>query len=138
MINDSNINNYLEESYNKSKLLSPDEIMSEILKYIFYNYKTKKYYPELNLTIGKPELNPKLINYSIREVESVIRGIDWIINKLEDKEYTFLELEKMFSDEFLKRNLIFNGHTLKDYFPPFEKTRKVKNKIKETYYKFNV
>lgn len=34
--------------------------------------------------------------------------------------------------------MVFNGHTLKDKFPKFEKNRKVKNKIRDTYYKFKL
>lgn len=63
--------------------------------------------------------------------------INWITSKLTNKEYTYSELEDIFSEEFNKRGLVFNGYSIKDYFPKFDKIRKTKNKIKETYYKFN-
>lgn len=61
----------------------------------------------------------------------------WITKLLQNKEYTYSELEIIFKDKFEKMGLVFNGFALKDYFPQFTKTRKTKNKIKETYYKFN-
>ena len=61
---------------------------------------------------------------------------NWIIDKLTNREYSFSELENIFSEEFKLRGLVFNGFTIKDYFPEFTKTRKTKNKVKETYYKF--
>ena len=61
---------------------------------------------------------------------------NWIAEKLKNKEYSFSELEEEFKEDFESRGLVFNGYTLKDHFPPFEKIRKTKNKKKETYYKF--
>ena len=55
-----------------------------------------------------------------------------------DKEYSYSELEEIFTDEFLKRGIVFSGYIIKDYFPEFTKIRKTKNKIKETYYKFKI
>ena len=78
----------------------------------------------------------KEITSNDMEVTSTVKGLSWITSKLENREYSYSELELEFSDDFIKRGLIFNGYTLKDYFPPFEKTRKVKNKIRDTYYKF--
>lgn len=63
---------------------------------------------------------------------------NWIVAKLKNKEYSYSELEELFSEEFVKRGLIFNGYVIKDYFPTFVKIRKVKNKIRETYYKFEI
>ena len=60
----------------------------------------------------------------------------WIEEKLENREYTYLELEELFKEDFLKLGIEFSGITLKDYFPSFTKTRKTRNKMKETYYKF--
>jgi hypothetical protein len=36
----------------------------------------------------------------------------------------------------MEKHIPFNGHTLKNYFPPFEKLRRQENKIRKTYYKF--
>ena len=63
---------------------------------------------------------------------------NWIIKKLQDKEYSYSELIELFEKDFLDKGLVLNGYTIKDYFPSFTKTRKTKNKIKETYYKFEI
>lgn len=63
---------------------------------------------------------------------------NWITEKLKNKEYSFSELEQLFAEDFLKLGLVFNGYIIKDYFPTFVKIRKVKNKIRETYYKFEL
>lgn len=78
----------------------------------------------------------KEINSNNMEVVKFKKS-NWILDQLENREYTFSELEDIFKPQFEERGLIFNGFTIKDYFPQFEKTRKTKNKIKETYYKFN-
>lgn len=62
----------------------------------------------------------------------------WIEAKLEKKSYFYSELEELFADDFLKLGITFNGYIIKDYFPTFTKTRKIKNKIRETYYKFEI
>jgi len=93
------------------------------------------------------EYNYKLISQIYNNSISVIKEAqkynivvepkkNWITEKLKNKEYSFTELEETFKEDFENRGLIFNGYTLKDYFPPFEKIRKTKNKKKETYYKF--
>lgn len=63
---------------------------------------------------------------------------NWIIDKLEKREYSFSELEEIFISDFKEKGIIFNGYTIKDHFPEFTKQRKTRNKIKETYYKFNI
>ena len=63
---------------------------------------------------------------------------NWIIKKLQDREYSYSELVEIFEKDFIDKGLILNGYTIKDYFPPFIKTRKTKNKVKETYYKFEI
>lgn len=62
----------------------------------------------------------------------------WILIKLRKQEYSYDELEEIFTEDFKNKGLVFNGYTIKDYFPPFEKIRRVKNKIKKTYYKFKI
>lgn len=64
---------------------------------------------------------------------------NWITDYLDkNKEYTYKELEDLFKDECNSRGITFNGYYIKDNFPEFEKTRKIKNKIRDTYYKFKV
>lgn len=62
----------------------------------------------------------------------------WVEQYLENREYTYAELDELFSPIFKEKNLIFSSKSLKDYFPEFEKKRKTKNKIKETYYNFKI
>lgn len=62
----------------------------------------------------------------------------WITELLNNQEYTFKELSKTFTPIFKERGLIFSAKSLKDYFPEFDKSRKIKNKIRDTYYKFKL
>lgn len=65
--------------------------------------------------------------------------LDWIINLLnKNKEYSYSELEEIFSEEFKNRNLVFDGRCFKYYFPSFTKKVKQKNKIRSMYYKFDI
>ena len=41
-------------------------------------------------------------------------------------------------DEFKERGKTFNGYVIKDFFPSFIKTRRMRKGIKETYYKFEL
>ena len=63
---------------------------------------------------------------------------NWVVEKLEDREYTFSELKELFLEEFKNRNIVFKNTSIKDFFPEHEKVRKTKNKIKDTYYKFKL
>lgn len=62
----------------------------------------------------------------------------WTLEYLENREYTYKELEKIFIPIFKDKGLTFTSKSLKDFFPEFEKTRKIKNKIRDTYYKFKL
>lgn len=61
-----------------------------------------------------------------------------MLNKFTKYEYTYRELHELFNEDFAALGLEFNGYKIKECFPPFEKKVKTKNKIKETYYKFNI
>jgi len=63
---------------------------------------------------------------------------DWITPKLQNREYTFQELGEIFENDFTIKGLEFTPKTMKDYFPDFEKTRKIRNKQRDTYYKFKI
>lgn len=97
------------------------------------------------------EFNYKLISQIYKNKISVLREAEanniiykgperqsWIEEKLDNREYSYKELEKLFKDEFELRGMEFNGYKIKDYFPKFEKKAKTKNKVKETYYKFEI
>lgn len=72
------------------------------------------------------------------EVSKIVSELSWVEKKLRKQEYSYDELEEIFTEDFKNKGLVFNGYTIKDYFPPFEKIRRVKNKIKKTYYKFKI
>ena len=63
---------------------------------------------------------------------------DWITEKLQDKSYSYGELEELFREDVILKGIIFNGFFIKDYFPEFEKFRRTRNGKKETYYKFKL
>lgn len=62
---------------------------------------------------------------------------NWVLSKLKEKEYSYSQLEELFAEDFKKRNIVFNGYTIKDYLPSFTKVRKTKKGVKETYYNFD-
>lgn len=63
----------------------------------------------------------------------------WILNNLTKNEYTYSELENLFTPIFEQHGLKWNKKTsIKYYFPPFSKKQKMKNKIKELYYIFSI
>lgn len=63
----------------------------------------------------------------------------WILNNLTKNEYTYSELETLFTPIFEQHGLKWNKKTsIKYYFPSFTKKQKVKNHIKNLYYIFNI
>jgi hypothetical protein len=64
--------------------------------------------------------------------------VNWVTKLLKNKEYSYQELEELFQEELNKRNITFDGRCFKYYFPPFTKKVKTKNKIRATYYKFEL
>lgn len=97
-----------------------------------YNYRLIKEIYNSSISVLK-EMEDVNIETSTEEAK-----INWITAKLENREYTFSELEVLFKDEFLKRKMIFDGRCFKYHFPEYTKKIKTKNKIRETYYKFNI
>ena len=67
-------------------------------------------------------------------------GLSWIVSELEGvREYTYCELEMMFSSLFKEHNLTWNkNNSIKLYFPQNTSRRRTKKGVKETYYKFNI
>ena len=59
---------------------------------------------------------------------------DWI--NLQNREYSFSELQEIYTPIFEERGLTFTAKSIKDFFPAFTKRRKSINKVRETYYKF--
>jgi len=110
-------------------------------------YQTQIYYDD-NLR-KMDEYNYKLIteiyNNSISVIKEasknnmqVVEAENWVMKKLQNREYSYTELEEIYNEEFASRNIVFNGYIIKDYFPTFTKVRRTKKGIKETYYKFNI
>lgn len=63
----------------------------------------------------------------------------WILEHLTKNEYTYNELETIFTPIFEQHGLKWNKKTsIKYNFPPFTKKQKVKNHIKSLYYIFNI
>ena len=63
----------------------------------------------------------------------------WILNSLTKNEYTYSELETLFTPIFEQHGLKWNKKTsIKYYFPSFTKKQKVKNHVKNLYYIFNI
>ena len=111
-------------------------------------YEDKIYYDD-NLR-KMDEYNHKLISEIYKDSISVIMEVErndmevknvkkynWATLMLKKQEYTYSELEELFSLECKNRDKIFNGTFIKDYLPPFIKSRKTKKGKKETYYKFD-
>lgn len=118
------LNKYNNEIFYDDNLRKMDEYNYELITEIYNN----------SISVIKIANNNDLILNNITN-DSDIKN-KWIIDVLENKEYTFKELDSMFSPLFKDKGLIFSSKSLKDYFPEFEKSRKIKNKIRDTYYKF--
>lgn len=98
-----------------------------------YNYEliSQIYNSSISVIMTASENNMKLCDLQIGDSTDY-----WVAEYLKDKEYTYKELEELFIPIFKEKGLLFTSKALKDYFPPFEKSRKIKNKIRDTYYKF--
>lgn len=67
------------------------------------------------------------------------KGLAFIKNILESREYTYGELEQIFTPIFKEHNLKWNKKTsIKNYFPDFTKRYKMVNGEREMYYKFDL
>ena len=119
---------------NKSSLLN-EWYDSDYLENILTLLKSSgaifnKYEDEPSLDIKL--LKEKIINYNN------YNSTNWVLDKLKKQEYSYEELEELFKEDFKNKGITFNGFTIKDYFPEFEKVRRTRNKIKQTYYKFKI
>ena len=66
-------------------------------------------------------------------------GLTWITEKLEDREYSYKELEKIFSPAFKEHGLEWSvKQSIINYFPSFTKRRKAINGERDYYYKFKL
>lgn len=113
------VNKYKNTIYYDDNLRKMDE----------YNYKLIKEIYDNSISVIS-ELN--------RNEMEVVKQYNWATLMLKKDEYTYAELEELFSYECKVRNINFNGTFIKDYLPEFIKSRKTRNKIKETYYKFKL
>lgn len=113
------VNKYKDTIYYDDNLRKMDE----------YNYKLIKEIYDNSISVIS-ELN--------RNEMEVVKQYNWATLMLKKDEYTYAELEELFSYECKVRNINFNGTFIKDYLPEFIKSRKTRNKIKETYYKFKL
>ena len=111
------VNKYQDKIYYDDNLRKMDE----------YNYKLITEIYNSSISVIKEAVKHDFV---LKEEEN------WIRKKLQKRDYSFSELQELFEEDFRQRNLVFNGYTIKDYFPEFTKSRKTKNGIKETYYAF--
>lgn len=130
MYKEKELRSYSSETYNSF-------YVNKYQDHIYYDDNLRK----------MDEYNYKLITEIYNSSISVIKEAskhnlvlkkedNWIVKKLQNREYSFSELQELFEEDFKERGLIFNGYTIKDYFPDFTKSRKTKNGTKETYYAF--
>lgn len=132
---------YSKETYatlylNKYK---DDIYYDENLKKIdIYNYNLiSEIYKSSISVIG--ELDSYNIPTKIEKEKTDLNIQPWILENLTKNEYTYNELELIFTPIFEQHGLKWNKKTsIKYYFPPFTKKQKMKNKIKELYYTFNI
>ena len=106
---------------------------------IFYDDNLRK------MDVYNFELITEIYNSSISVMKSAdehnfitapqeVTKTDWI--NLQNREYSFSELQEIYIPIFEERGLTFTAKSIKDFFPPFTKRRKSINKVRETYYKF--
>ena len=105
------------------------------LKYLdIYNYKLISEIYSTSISVLT-----EMSNYFKSEsIETTLIGLNWIRDIIDFyKEYSYKELETLFSPLFKEHNLVWNkNNSIKLYFPKYESRRKTKNGKKETYYKF--
>ena len=121
------LNRYKDDIYYDENLKKMD----------IYNYNLiSEIYSTSISVIGEFEKN----NIPVKKENTQLSNIKpWILEQLTKNEYTYKELEKIFTPVFEQQGLKWNKKTsIKYYFPPFTKKQKVRNKIKELYYIFNI
>ena len=86
----------------------------------------------------KPKKHSEIVSEKPESIETTLLGLNWIRDIIDFyKEYSYKELETLFSPLFKEHNLVWNkNNSIKLYFPKYESRRKTKNGKKETYYKF--
>lgn len=129
------LRSFSKETYNSFYVnLYNDQIFFDdnLRKMDEYNFKLIKEIYNSSISVLK-EIEDNQMSTTVTDSK-----IDWIAAKLENREYTYTELEYIFADEFLKRKMIFDGRCFKYYFPEHTKKVKSRNKIRETYYKFTI
>lgn len=151
LIKDDLIFEILIQSENNLEKLKSDSLLKEnhirLQSKIYIKYGMIKFTKnEFNIYTGFNEYELNKIyeavdienSFSCVYVNKYLSNTCWTSDYLENKEYTFRELETIFYSIFKEKGLIFSSKSLKDHFPEFEKTRKSKDKIRDTYYKFKL
>ena len=113
------VNKYQNHIYYDDNLRKMDE----------YNYKLITEIYNSSISVIKEATKFKM---------QVYEESNWVLKKLQNREYSYTELEELFVEDFKDRHLVFSGYTIKDYFPDFTKSRRTRNGLKETYYKFKL
>lgn len=114
----------------------PDKVIQEQRSKI---EKLTKKLAELNKHIKleeKPIKESELISKPISE----LKGLTWINEKLKElnrSEYTYNELEEIFTPLFKEHNMKWSKRmSINTLFPPYNKVRKTINRVRNTYYVF--
>lgn len=137
----SELKTYNKDTYGTIYLNKKDNIIfydENLKKMDIYNYNLiSEIYSNSISIIG--ELNS--YNFSLKKANSsCVNNIKpWILNNLQDREYTYQELETIFTPLFEQHGLKWNKNTsIKAHFPLFTKNRKTVNGHKDIFYKFQI
>jgi hypothetical protein len=120
------LNKFDNEIFYDDNLRKMDEFNYDLVKKIYENsISVLKEAERTGMVLEHFETSTKVIN-------------PWIVEHLEDRLYTYQELEIIYTPIFKEKGFIFSPKSLKDFFPDFVKKRKIRNKIRNTYYKFEL
>lgn len=98
-----------------------------------YNYKlVSEIYNNSISVLHEAENN----QFSPKIIKSKSAGLTWIEDLLENKIYSYLELETMFRPIFEEKGIHWSQKAIKLYFPEHHKSRKSINGVQTTYYQF--
>ena len=122
------LNKYLNDIYYDENLKKMD----------IYNYNLIQEIYNSSISVIGEMSNYKQLQ-TIKEKSTSKEVPNWIISNLTKNEYTYKELETIFTPVFKKHNLKWNKNSsIKMFFPTFTKKQKMKNHFKEIYYNFNI
>lgn len=127
---------YSPEAYNSFYVCLYDNKLyydDNLRKMDEYNYKLVHEIYKSSLTVLH---NVKTCNMNA-SVSKVEQGLPWIRECIKKHEYTYQELEEMFTPIFEEHQMVWNKHkSIPLYFPNHEKLRRTINGKKQTVFRF--